>query len=1854
MSNNESDRLSGLTVQDLVLKWPYGKLRLQEIKMTRFPGAHARMQLGGIMSEEDSQALVRQGSYRDSIGLYAAREGRPEEPLFLGQLHEIQVDRIHGVYNVRVDVISHTYQLDVGRKSRSFQHAGMLYTDVLSEVIHAYSGGNFLETDAFQRGASLGDLVLQYEETDWEFIQRIASHAGAVVTPDVSTHAPRLWIGTPSGRQHVKLEEGAYGIRHDVQSFLTAVETKVERFQEEDFTRFIVAKDQWLELGAEVKRNGRLFVVAGIQGALVHGILQFEYLCTTPAGLRQNKRYNENLPGLAMDGKILAIGVKKAKVHLDIDKNQPEHEAVWFPYSSPTSHIFHAMPPVGSRIKLYFPTHDEAEAMLIQSVRTPFSPQGEAAEKANKKMADTTVKSFSTGGGKEFELGTKDISFTAKEGALFITIGEEDGITLQSDKDLVLMAEQEISFSELKTFRAEAQEELWIAGGKSSMMLTDMTDVMGQQVMMTGSERQSFEALSNPEAEQAKSDKEKDSFLETLGTALDVLSMVPGLGIIAGAASAVVSICRGDFLGAALSIGSMLPVGGAAFGAAKLAAKGVAKVAAKAAAKAGSKMAGKIGRAAAKKAVQFGKNTLNKVMTGARKLKQKAEELRELLQKKLQDMQQKLAEKGKALLQKALEKSGAKKALTKFNHKVLKKFECTKGLGDRFCKWGFEPVDLITGRMMSEATDFEFPGPLPIQWDRRWISDSGHRGLLGHGVHHSLDMRLEVLDDCIGVLLADGRAVSFERLYRGLMETRNPKERMVLRREGTGYVLFEEDSRLTYHFRKQTGMETRFRLERIGQEWGHSIVLTYDDRSHLRQVTDSVGRRLDIQTDEAGRITKVTHVYRGEQREVLVQYRYNEAGDLIEVTDALGQTTRMSYESHLMLKKTDRNGYSFHWRYDGPTTGARCVHTYGDDGLLEGSIAYYDGWNEVSNSQGYMTTYEYNPEYYCTRIVDPLGGVVQYEYNELGELLSETDEEGRITRYAYDEFGRIVEEVQPDGGVWKYTYREDGRLEQVKDPEGGIRAWQYDELGRVKGVVGPDQTVTRFAYDERHRISEVYDPKGAATRLLYDDQDNLIEVTLPDGTSGKWAYNHRGECLQETNPLGAKQVLVYDALGRVVRSELPDGNVIKLKYNAYDEVILAEDNQHRVAFGYTPLGKLTWREEKGKRVKLSYNKEEELTEVINERDERYVLERDANGSIVRETGFDRIVRQYMRSPAGLLQKVERPGGRWTAYSHDVMGRVTQVEYSDGLVETFRYNRVGELLETANPFATVKLDYDRAGRVIKEWRDSYWVASQYDEMGNRTEVSSSLGAQVRMERDILGQVSQMQAQQQRGGDSAGKPWTAQMKYDALGQEIERLLPGGVISSWQYDAAGRPERHSVKAGGRETRKRKYSWDVNNRLKSVLNELTGKKTQYGYDDFGTLIGATNDFGKIFRMADDVGNLYSTGHKTDRTYGAGGRLLEFNGTKYSYDEEGNLAGKIEPDGTHWRYEYYGNNMMSKVVRPDGQEVTFTYDSLGRRIEKHFNGVVHCYVWDGNIILHEWKAEKAHAESGTEWNEEWSKSPNRHGQALNPDGLTTWIFEDGTLDDCFSQNKCVILNDSLVTWVYNDGTFIPSAKITSEGSFSIISDYLGTPVEAYDEEGKLAWSAELDIYGRIKEVVGKKDFIPFRYQGQYEDVESGFYYNRFRYYSPTEGMYTQQDPIGLAGGIKLYEYVSNVNLLVDPFGLFDYKVSAQTAVGDILSRGVHVNVEVPNGKPIHIGLRPDHQGGFKFVPADPKAKEIFEKRSDMWKKITISVQDYISKPANADRLAKAAGAAKREYPHKGAEFSHVERNLKKVKCPHG
>ncbi|MDI6457774.1 RHS repeat-associated core domain-containing protein [Cronobacter muytjensii] len=66
----------------------------------------------------------------------------------------------------------------------------------------------------------------------------------------------------------------------------------------------------------------------------------------------------------------------------------------------------------------------------------------------------------------------------------------------------------------------------------------------------------------------------------------------------------------------------------------------------------------------------------------------------------------------------------------------------------------------------------------------------------------------------------------------------------------------------------------------------------------------------------------------------------------------------------------------------------------------------------------------------------------------------------------------------------------------------------------------------------------------------------------------------------------------------------------------------------------------------------------------------------------------------------------------------------------------------------------------------------------------------------------------------------------------------------------------------------------------------------------------------------------------------------------------------------------------------------------------------------------------------------------------------------------------------------------------------------------------------------------GEPVYQPLRYQGQYFDAETGLHYNRVRYYDPDAGRFISQDPIGLAGGINLYQYAPNPLVWVDPLGL--------------------------------------------------------------------------------------------------------------------
>jgi len=274
----------------------------------------------------------------------------------------------------------------------------------------------------------------------------------------------------------------------------------------------------------------------------------------------------------------------------------------------------------------------------------------------------------------------------------------------------------------------------------------------------------------------------------------------------------------------------------------------------------------------------------------------------------------------------------------------------------------------------------------------------------------------------------------------------------------------------------------------------------------------------------------------------------------------------------------------------------------------------------------------------------------------------------------------------------------------------------------------------------------------------------------------------------------------------------------------------------------------------------------------------------------------------------------------------------------------------------------------------------------------------------------------------------------------------------------------------------------------------------TRYEHDPRGYLIRQIfSDGREVHRAADPAGNLFRSAEMNDRVYGKGGVLKRIGSTEVEHDADGNLVKKTLADGAVWQYHWDANGRLMRVHRPDGQDVSFSYDAFGRRLTKSFAGLTTEYIWDGDDLVHE---------------------------RVRQDGET----------------------GALTTWVFEPGTFAPLAKIEGRKRFGIVTDHLGTPNVLTTEAGKIAWKAQLDIYGVVREetagVEAKEATAnPWRYPGQYEDAETGLYYNRFRYYDPETGRYISEDPIGLAGGAGLFRYVAAPSTQLDALGLSDADV---------------------------------------------------------------------------------------------------------------
>jgi len=317
------------------------------------------------------------------------------------------------------------------------------------------------------------------------------------------------------------------------------------------------------------------------------------------------------------------------------------------------------------------------------------------------------------------------------------------------------------------------------------------------------------------------------------------------------------------------------------------------------------------------------------------------------------------------------------------------------------------------------------------------------------------------------------------------------------------------------------------------------MTIAYNDVNRIRTVTAENGRKVEYLADLAGRTTTVREYYDA-TNSYATSYLYDDIGNLVSVTNALGQVTQHAYDTLNRLTRTT---------YPDPTKAE--TYTYDANGNLwtktdrSGQVTSndYDARGRLWHVDYSTTpanpdlTYSYDADDRMTSITSPFTTVpnAYVSYDALGRPFDESvwfdKNPGTAYRatYTYDAAGRLTYLTYPDNSVVAYGYDALGRTGRVNDTATTFATFSYYADGLTKDVALGNGITESYAYNGRGWPTSIRATAGATTYLdlgyTYDDSGNVL--TMGSASS---AYDKLDRLKSASGGFGT-QDYTYDALG---------------------------------------------------------------------------------------------------------------------------------------------------------------------------------------------------------------------------------------------------------------------------------------------------------------------------------------------------------------------------------------------------------------------------------------------------------------------------------------------------------------------------------------------------------------------------------------------------------------------------------------------------------------------------------------------------------------------------------------------------
>lgn len=275
----------------------------------------------------------------------------------------------------------------------------------------------------------LGRFYLQFEETDWKWIIRIASNYNLNILPDPTVEKPRFYFGIPI-KDNKELNQLIGRINNHITSNLANY-----RYSGTAVSYKILKTSRDFDIGDQVEIDGKQWIICQKALELERNLLTYKYIFTTAAGLKRPKLTNGKIAGIALRGRVLKVERDRIKVHFDIDGDRSEEKDCFFPYATAYAADgqtgLYCMPEENDCVQVYFPSGNESEGVVMASIRK--KPTGQCN--------DSRVKYFRTKNAKELKFDATGILITEQNnqsGKVLIWLNEEKGIVFYGQKTIRL------------------------------------------------------------------------------------------------------------------------------------------------------------------------------------------------------------------------------------------------------------------------------------------------------------------------------------------------------------------------------------------------------------------------------------------------------------------------------------------------------------------------------------------------------------------------------------------------------------------------------------------------------------------------------------------------------------------------------------------------------------------------------------------------------------------------------------------------------------------------------------------------------------------------------------------------------------------------------------------------------------------------------------------------------------------------------------------------------------------------------------------------------------------------------------------------------------------------------------------------------------------------------------------------------------------------------------------------------------------------------------------------------------------------------------------------------------------------